>query len=119
MPYVDGFLLTVPRRKLARYRSISRRAGRIWKEFGALEYRECAGDDLPAKMQRPFTKVAGQKAGEVVVFSWIVYRSKRDRDRINGKIMKDPRIARMMTPDATPFDPKKMSYGGFKVIVDL
>lgn len=118
MPYVDGFLLTVPRRKLPLYRNISRRAGRIWKELGALEYRECAGDDLNIKMGRPFTKAAGQKAGETVIFSWIVYRSKGHRNQVNRKVMKDPRITKMMA-GAMPFDPRKMSMGGFKVIVDL
>jgi uncharacterized protein YbaA (DUF1428 family) len=118
MPYVDGFLLAVPRRRLPLYRSISRRAGRIWKEHGALEYRECVGDDLNIKMGRPFPKIAGQRAGEVTMFSWIVYRSKGARDRANRKVMKDPRIARMMS-EAMPFDPKRMAMGGFKVIVDL
>ena len=118
MTYVDGFLLAVPRRKLALYRSISRRAGRIWKEYGALEYRECVGDDVNIKMGRSFPKIAGQRPGEVVVFSWIVYRSKGARNRINKKITQDPRIARMMT-DAMPFDPKRMAMAGFKVIVDL
>jgi uncharacterized protein YbaA (DUF1428 family) len=118
MPYVDGFLLAVPRRRLPLYRSISRRAGRIWKEHGALEYRECVGDDLNIKMGRPFPKIAGQRAGEVTVFSWIVYRSKGARDRANREVMKDPRIARMMS-EAMPFDPKRMAMGGFKVIVDL
>ena len=118
MPYVDGFLLAVPRRKLALYRSISRRAGRIWKEHGALEYRECVGDEVETKMGRSFPKIAGARAGEVVVFSWIVYRSKAARNRINGKIMQDPRIAKMMTA-AMPFDPKRMAMAGFKVIVDL
>jgi uncharacterized protein YbaA (DUF1428 family) len=118
MPYVDGFLLAVPRRKLPLYRSISRRAGRIWKELGALEYRECVGDDVKTKVGRSFPKIAGARAGEVVVFSWIVYSSKAARNRINGKIMQDPRIAKMMT-DAMPFDPRRMAMAGFKVFVDL
>ena len=81
MPYVDGFLLAVPKRKLAQYRQISRRAGKIWREHGALEYRECAGDDLKTKFGRPFAKAAGLKSGETAVFSWIVYRSRAERDR--------------------------------------
>lgn len=118
MPYIDGFLLPVPKRKLAVYRQIARRAGKIWREHGALEYRECAGDDLKTKFGRPFAKAAGLKSGETAVFSWIVYRSRADRNRVNKKVMSDPRIAKMMkTPQ--PFDVKRMSMGGFKVIVDL
>ena len=118
MPYVDGFLLAVPKRKIALYRQISRRAGKIWREHGALEYRECAGDDLKIKMGRPFAKAAGLKSGETVVFSWIVYRSRTERDRVNRKVMKDPRMLKMMNVPM-PFDVKRMSMGGFKVIVDL
>ena len=118
MPYVDGFLLAVPKRKIPLYRRISRRAGKIWREHGALEYRECVGDDLNTKMGRPFAKAAGLKSGETVVFSWIVYRSRADRDRVNRKVMKDARMAKMMA-DPMPFDVKRMSMGGFKVIVDL
>ena len=118
MPYVDGFLLAVPKRKIAVYRQISRRAGKIWRQHGALEYRECAGDDLKTKMGRPFAKAAGLKSGETVVFSWIVYRSRAERDRVNRKVMKDPRMLKMMNAPM-PFDVKRMSMGGFKVIVDL
>ena len=118
MPYVDGFLLAVPKRKIAVYRQISRRAGKIWREHGALEYRECAGDDLKTKMGRPFAKAAGLKSGETVVFSWIVYRSRAERNRVNRKVMKDPRMLKMMNVPM-PFDVKRMSMGGFKVIVDL
>jgi len=118
MPYVDGFLLAVPKRKIPLYRQISRRAGKIWREHGALEYRECAGDDLKIKMGRPFAKAAGLKSGETVVFSWIVYRSRAERDRVNRKVMKDPRMLKMMNVPM-PFDVKRMSMGGFKVIVDL
>jgi uncharacterized protein YbaA (DUF1428 family) len=118
MAYVDGFLLPVPKRKVALYRQISRRAGLIWKEYGALEYRECAGDDLNIKMGRPFTRAAGSKPGETVVFSWIVYKSRSHRDRVNAKVMKDPRMAKMMAVPM-PFNVKRMSMGGFRVIVDL
>src|SRR5687768_12235438 len=118
MPYVDGFLLSLPKRKIPMYRQISRRAGKIWREYGALEYRECVGDDLKTRMGRPFAKAAGVKTGETVVFSWIVYRSRADRDRVNRKVMKDPRMAKMMKAPM-PFDVKRMSFGGFKVIVDL
>jgi uncharacterized protein YbaA (DUF1428 family) len=117
--YVDGFLIPVPRKNLAAYRRMSVQAGKVWRELGALEYRECVGDDLKVKMGTPFTKSAGTRAGETVVFSWIVYRSKAHRDRVNAKVMKDPRIAKMMEGKAMPFDVKRMAYGGFKVIVDV
>jgi uncharacterized protein YbaA (DUF1428 family) len=116
--YVDGFLLAVPKRNVAVYRQIARRAGKIWREHGALEYRECVGDDLQTKMGRPFARAAGLKTGETVVFSWIVYRSRADRNRVNKKVMSDPRIVRMMKVKM-PFDVKRMSMGGFKAIVDL
>ena len=119
MPYVDGFLLAVPKRKLQAYVDISRKAGKIWKEHGALEYRECAGDDLKIKMGVPFPKVARAKPGETVVFSWIVYKSRTHRDRVNAKVMKDPRLQAMMDPKAMPFDVKRMSMGGFEIVVDL
>jgi uncharacterized protein YbaA (DUF1428 family) len=115
--YVDGFLLPVPKRKIAVYRQIARRAGKIWLEHGALEYRECVGDDLKSKFGRPFAKAAGLKSGETAVFSWIVYRSRADRNRVNKKVMSDPRIAKMMQV-TQPFDVKRMSMGGFRVIVD-
>ena len=116
--YVDGFLLAIPARKIAAYRQISRRAGRIWREHGPLEYRECVGDDLKTKMGRPFQKAAGVKSGETVVFSWIVYRSRADRDRINRKVMQDPRMLKAMK-EPMPFDVKRMSFGDFRVLVDL
>lgn len=116
--YVDGFLLALPKRKIPVYRQISRRAGKIWREYGALEYRECVGDDLKTKMGRPFAKAAGLKSGETVVFSWIVYRSRADRKRVNKKVMNDPRMLKMMKVPM-PFDVKRMSFGGFKVVVDL
>jgi uncharacterized protein YbaA (DUF1428 family) len=118
MPYIDGFLLSVPKRKMPVYRRIARRAGKIWREYGALEYRECVGDDLNTKMGRPFAKAAGLKSGETVVFSWIVYRSRADRDRVNKEVMKDPRILKTMK-EPMPFDVKRMSMGGFRVVVDL
>ena len=118
MPYVDGFVIALPRRKLSLYKRISRQAGKIWKKHGALEYRECAGDDLKQKMGVPFPRLAKAKSGETVVFSWIVYKSRGHRDRVNGKVMKDPRMERMMKVPM-PFDMKRMAYGGFKVIVDM
>ena len=116
--YVDGFVLPVPRRKLAAYRSLAAKAAKVWRDHGALEYRECVGDDLRVKFGVSFPRLAKLKAGETVVFSWIVYKSRADRDRINAKVMKDPRLAKMMDPKAIPFDMKRTSYGGFKVIVE-
>jgi uncharacterized protein YbaA (DUF1428 family) len=118
LAYVDGFLLTVPKRKLAAYRRLSRAAGKVWREHGALEYRECVGDDLDVKMGVPFTRLAKPKPGEAVVFSWIVYKSRAQRDQVNAHVMKDPRITKTMG-QAMPFDVKRMAYGGFTVLVDL
>ena len=118
MAYVDGFLLTVPKRKLAAYRRLSRAAGKVWREHGALEYRECVGDDLDVKMGVPFPRLARPKPGEAVVFSWIVYKSRAQRDRVNARVMKDPRITKTMG-QPMPFDVKRMAYGGFTVLVDL
>lgn len=118
MPYVDGFLLAVPKRQLQTYRRIAQRAGRVWRQHGALEYRECAGDDLKVKFGVSFARTARLKAGETAVFSWIVYKSRAHRDRVNAKVMKDPRMQTMMN-DPMPFDMKRMSYGGFRVLVDL
>ena len=121
MPYIDGFVVPVPKKKVAAYRRISTAAGKIWKKHGALEYRECVGQDLAVKagMGVAFHRLARTKPGETVFFSWIVYRSRAHRDAVNKKIMKDPEIAKMMTPDAMPFDEKRMAYGGFEVLVDL
>jgi len=116
--YVDGFVLPVPKKNLALYRRIARKAGKIWREHGALEYRECVGDDLNVKFGVPFPRQLKIKPAETVVFSWIVYKSRAHRDSVNAKVMKDPRLASMMDPKAMPFDCKRMLYGGFKVIVD-
>jgi uncharacterized protein YbaA (DUF1428 family) len=119
MPYVDGFLIPVPKNKVEAYRRISRKAGRVWRGHGALEYRECLGEDLEVKMGVPFPRAARVKPGETVIFSWIVYKSRAHRDRVNARVMKDPRIEAMMDPKAMPFDVKRMSYGGFTTIIDL
>jgi uncharacterized protein YbaA (DUF1428 family) len=118
MRYVDGFLLAVPKRKLQMYRRIAQRAGRVWRDHGALEYRECAGDDLKVKFGMSFARTAKLKAGETAVFSWIVYKSRAHRDRVNAKVMKDPRMQKLMK-DPMPFDIKRMSYGGFNVLVEV
>jgi len=114
--YVDGFVIPVPKRKIQAYRRISRKAGKVWREHGALEYVETVGDDLKARWG--FPKMAKPRPGETIVFSWIVYKSKAHRDRVNAKVMKDPRIKPMMDPKAMPFDMKRMAYGGFEVIVE-
>jgi uncharacterized protein YbaA (DUF1428 family) len=118
MPYVDGFVLPVPKRQLATYRRIARRAGKIWRDHGALEYRECVGDDLRTTFGIAFPRLAKVKPGETVCFSWIVYRSRAHRDRVNARVMKDPRMQKVMNLPM-PFDLKRMAYGGFKVLVDL
>ncbi len=117
MAYVDGFVLPVPKKSLAAYRAIAKMASNIWIEYGALEYRECWGDDLKTKMGIPFTKLAKTKPSETVVFAWIVYKSRASRNSINAKVMKDPRLANM-DPKKMPFDCKRMTYGGFKIIVE-
>ena len=117
--YVDGFVLPVPKKKLDAYRKMSQKAGKVWLEHGALEYRECVGEDMDAKGMRPFPKCADAKPGDAVVFSWIVYKSRAHRDRVNAKVMKDPRLAKLMDQKAMPFDSKRMVYGGFKVVVDV
>lgn len=119
MKYVDGFVLVVPKKKLSEYERIAKKAGKIWLEHGALEYRECVGDDLNTKMMVPFPKLAKAKPGETVVFSWIVYKSRAHRDKVNAKVMADPRISKLCDPKDLPFDCKRMSYGGFKTFVDL
>ena len=117
--YVDGFVLPLPKRNLAAYRRMAAKAGKIWREHGALEYRECVGDDLAVKMAQTFPRGIGTKAGETVVFSWINYKSRRHRDIVNAKVMKDPRIASMCDEKDMPFDVKRMLYGGFKTIVEV
>jgi uncharacterized protein YbaA (DUF1428 family) len=118
MPYVDGFIVPVPKRNIEAYRRMASKAGKVWRDHGALEFRECVGDDLKVKMGISFSRGARLKPGETVMFSWIVYKSRAHRDRVNAKVMKDPRLASMMDPKATPFDVKRMWYGGFKVLVD-
>ena len=119
MPYVDGFVLPVPRKNLPAYQRMSRRAGKVWREYGALQYWECSGDDLKVKGMVPFTRTVRLKPGETVVFAWIMFKSRADRDRVNAKVMKDPRLANMMDPKTMPFDLKRMVYGGFKVLVEV
>ena len=118
MKYVDGYVLPVPKKNLQAYRRMAQKAGQVWREHGALEFRECVGDDVKTKMAVSFPRTIKLKRGETVVFSWIVFKSRTDRDRVNSKVMKDPRLAKMMDLKAMPFDSKRMVYGGFKVMVD-
>lgn len=117
MPYVDGYVLPVPKKNLQAYRRLARKAGKVWKEHGALEFRECVGEDLKVKMGTPFPQAMELKRGETVVFSWITFKSRAHRDRVNAMVMKDPRIADM-GPEEMPFDSGRMMYGGFEVLVD-
>jgi uncharacterized protein YbaA (DUF1428 family) len=116
MSYVDGYVLPVPKKHLAVYKSLARKAGKIWREHGALEYRECMGDDLATKFGLSFPKLVKPKAGETIVFSWIVFKSRAHRDKVNAKVMADKRLK--MTPKVMPFDFKRMTYGGFKTLVE-
>ncbi len=119
MSYVDGFLIPVPIAKLDAYRRLSRKAGKIWREYGALEYIECVADDVKPGKWTSFPQAVKLKKGETVVFSWIVYKSRRQRDSVNAKVMADPRMAPMMDPKVMPFDGKRFMYGGFKPIVNV
>jgi uncharacterized protein YbaA (DUF1428 family) len=118
MKYVDGYVLPVPKKNLPTYRRMAQKAGKIWREYGALQFCECVGDDLKVKMAASFPRTIKLKPGEVVVFSWIVFKSRAHRDSVNAKVMKDPRLIKMMDPKAMPFDSKRMVYGGFKFMVD-
>jgi len=118
MKYVDGFVLPVPKKNLQAYARMAQKAGKIWREHGALEYCECVGDDLKVKMGMPFPKQIKTTPGETVVFSYIVYKSRAHRDSVNAKVMKDPRLAGMCDEKAMPFDVKRMCYGGFEVLVE-
>ena len=117
--YVDGFVLPVPKKKLKAYKAMATKAGKVWRDHGALEYRECVADDVKPGKLTSFPQSVKLKKNEAVWFSWIVYKSKADRNRILKKVMADKRLADMMDPKAMPFDMKRMIYGGFKVMVDL
>jgi uncharacterized protein YbaA (DUF1428 family) len=116
--YVDGYVLPLPKKNIGTYRRIAQSAGKVWRDHGALEYRECVGDDLKTKWGVPFPRSVKTKPGETVVFSWVVFKSRAHRDRVNAKVMKDPRIAKMMNKATGLFDMKRMRYGGFKVLVE-
>lgn len=116
MSYVDGFVVPLPKKSVATYRRIAKMASKVWREHGALDYYECIGDDLDIKMMVPFPRMAKVKPGETVVLAWIRYKSRAHRDRVNAKVMKDPRMLKMCKKPM-PFDCKRMAYGGFKVLV--
>jgi uncharacterized protein YbaA (DUF1428 family) len=119
MSYVDGFVLPVPKKKLNAYWKMARLAGKVWKDHGAIDYVECVADDVKVGKRTSFPRSVKLKRGETVVFSWIVYKSRADRDRIMGKVMKDKRLAKMMDPKNMPFDAKRMFWGGFKSKVEM
>jgi uncharacterized protein YbaA (DUF1428 family) len=119
MRYVDGFVLPVPKQNLPAYRRMALKSGKLWREHGALEYIECIADDVKPGKHTSFPQSVKLAPGEVVVFSYIVFKSRAHRDRVNAKVMKDPRLASMMDPKAMPFDGRRMIYGGFKVAVEL
>jgi uncharacterized protein YbaA (DUF1428 family) len=118
MHYVDGFVLPVPRKNLKAYRAMAKKASKVWRDHGAIEFVECVADDVKKGKWTSFPRSVKLKPGEVVVFSYIVYKSRAERDRCMAKVMKDPRLADMMDPKAMPFDGKRMIFGGFKTIVE-
>ena len=118
MQYVDGFVVPVPKKKMAAYRRMAQKAAKVWRDHGALEYIESVADDVKPGKHTSFPQSVKLKSGETVVFAYIVYKSRAHRDRVNAKVMKDPRLKSMMDPKALPFDGKRMFWGGFKVVVD-
>lgn len=119
MKYVDGFVVPVPKKKIAAYRRMAQQAGKIWREHGALGFKECVADDTKVPMGVPFPRLARLRPGETVFFSFIVFKSRTHRDRVNRKVMNDPRMAAMGDVKPMPFDVKRMAYGGFRALVDL
>jgi uncharacterized protein YbaA (DUF1428 family) len=117
MKYVDGYVVPVPKKNVAAYRRMAQKAGKVWIDHGALEYIECVADDVKPGKRTSFPQSVKLKSGETVVFAYIVYKSRAHRDRVNAKVMKDPRLKNMMDPKAMPFDGKRMFWGGFKVLV--
>jgi uncharacterized protein YbaA (DUF1428 family) len=119
MAYVDGYVLPVPKRNIEQYREMATKAGKIWREHGALEYRECVADDVKSGEVTSFPQAVNLKEDELVVFSYIVYESRAHRDEVNAKVMSDPRLADMMDPKTLPFDGKRMFWGGFETLVSV
>ena len=118
MEYVDGFVVPVPKKNLQAYLRMAQKAGKVWREHGALAYRECVADDVKVGKLTSFPRSVKVKPGETVVFSWIVFKSRAHRDAVNAKVMKDKRLSDMMDPKAMPFDGRRMIYGGFELLVD-
>ena len=118
MPYVDGFIVAVPKKNLKAYARMSRKAGKVWREYGALDYREWVADDVKPGKSTSFPQSVKLKSGETVVFAWITYKSRAQRNRINTKVMADKRLASMNTK-SMPFDPQRMIYGGFADLVKV
>src|SRR6187401_439032 len=119
MAYVDGFVVPVPTKNLKAYLAMAKKAGKVWKDHGALDYAECVADDVKVGKWTSFPRSVKLKRGETVVFSYIVYKSRAHRDKVMAKVMKDKRLASMMDPKAMPFDGKRMIYGGFKTAVAI
>jgi uncharacterized protein YbaA (DUF1428 family) len=119
MAYVDGFIVPVPKDKIDTYREMSRRCGQVWREYGAISFRECIADDVKTGQWTSFPQAVKLEENEVVVFSWIEFKSRAERDEINDKVMKDPRLADIMKPELMPFDGKRMIYGGFETLVEV
>jgi uncharacterized protein YbaA (DUF1428 family) len=119
MPYVDGFIVAVPKKNLEAYRRMAKKAGKVWREHGALDYREWVADDVKVGKRTSFPRSVKLKPGETVVFSWITYKSRAQRDRVNAKVMADPRLKDMMDTKSLPFDAKRMIYGGFESLVQV
>ncbi len=117
MPYVDGFVIPVPKKNIKAYMKMAKKAAKVWKDHGALEVRECVAEDVKPGKWTSFPRSVKMKSSETVVFSYIVFKSRKDRDKVNAKVMKDPRLAAMMSPQNMTFDGKRMIYGGFKVSV--
>ena len=116
--YIDGYVLPILKKNINAYRRLAQKAMKVWRDHGGLDYKECVGDDPNVKMGLPFPRGIKIKPAETVLFSWILYKSRTHRDRVNAKVMKDPRLAKMMDPKAMPFDVKRTRYGGFKAIVE-
>jgi uncharacterized protein YbaA (DUF1428 family) len=119
MAYVDGFVLPLQKKNVDAYREIAKKYGAIWREHGALQFCECLAEDVKPGKLTSFPQAVNLEPDETVVFSWIVYESRAQRDEVNDKVMKDPRMAEMMKPESMPFDGKRMIYGGFEVMLDL
>jgi uncharacterized protein YbaA (DUF1428 family) len=119
MPYVDGFIVAVPKKNLEAYRRMAKKAGKVWREHGALDYREWVAEDVKVGKRTSFPRSVKLKPGETVIFSWITYKSRAQRDRVNAKVMADPRLKHMMDTKSLPFDAKRMIYGGFESLVQV